>query len=284
MERPTTNRGRSSHRAPEDRRLVRRPTAIFVGTAYAISWAIALPLVVGAATEALHPLVAVGPAVAAVAVTGWSTGRPGLAALWRRLVDVDCVPGWRWWIVAASPIGFFLVAMVVSGFVGQGPGDVDWNSAFEEGWLLGLVGSALAFGVFEEVGWRGFLLPRLQVGRSASMASLLLWLIWAGWHIPMFAYHFEFGPFLLIGWLASLYFGTVFLTFLHNSTAGSLLAVIVFHVALDLASIAAGAVSDLATAVVGAAVVGATILAARWGGPRDLSRRGRFEIVDPAPQ
>ncbi len=52
---------------------------------------------------------------------------------------------------------------------------------------------------------------------------------------------------------------------------------------LNLASILSGTVSDLATAVISGAVILATVIAARWGGSDDLSRYGRFIIVDDRP-
>jgi membrane protease YdiL (CAAX protease family) len=53
-------------------------------------------------------------------------------------------------------------------------------------WLANVV----FFGFGEEVGWRGFALPRLQSHASALRASLVLAAGWAGWHLPLFA----FGP------------------------------------------------------------------------------------------
>jgi membrane protease YdiL (CAAX protease family) len=174
--------------------------------------------------------------------------------------------------------------LTIAAIVGQLPDRIDWAEGFNgESWLVGLAGTAVAFGVLEEIGWRGFLLPRLQTARSASMATLILFAVWAVWHVPMFFYHFDFGPALVVGWAVSLYFGTVFLTFLLNSTRGSLVGVILFHASLDLATGFAGAVGDVATMTVGASVVVATIVAARWGGSEDLSRYGRFAIADPQP-
>lgn len=40
-------------------------------------------------------------------------------------------------------------------------------------------------GGFEEIGWRGFLLPKLESLFSKITAPLILGVIWAGWHIPL---------------------------------------------------------------------------------------------------
>ena len=259
----------------------RHPVGTYVVVTFAVSWAFAAPLVLGAAPPALHLAVALGPTAGALAATAAVTGRAGLVALARRVVDVRRVPSWRWWLVATSPLASGALAVGLAAAVGAVPDDLDLATAFDgEGWLVGLVGASIAFGVLEEVGWRGFLLPRLQVRHTASRASLVLWAIWAAWHVPMFGYHFDLDVPSVLGWLVSLWFGTVLLTVLLNSSRGCLATVIAFHVSLDLASIAAGAAAPWAPSIVGALVIATTVALARWGGATDLSRYGRFTIVD----
>jgi membrane protease YdiL (CAAX protease family) len=260
----------------------RHPKTAYVVVAYAVSWLVAVPLMTDDAPGRLHLAVALGPAVAALVVTGIVAGRAGLGSLWDRARAWRSFPSWRWWVIAFSPLGYLGIGMLITALAGRWPDEIDGNEAFGgEGWIIGLVGAGLAFGVLEELGWRGFLLPRLQATRTASMASFFLWLIWAGWHAPMFVYHFDFSLGLAAGWLISLYFGTVFVAVLHNSTGGSVLAAIVFHVALTTASIMGEAVADIAVMTIGAGVIVATIVAARWGGNADLSRYGRYIITDP---
>lgn len=265
-------------------RIRSHPILAYIAIAYLVSWTIAALLIVDAAPTSVHLLVAIGPTVGAILVTAAVAGREGIAALARRVADWRRFPSWRWWLVALSPLAFLAVGLLVTAILGQLPDGIDWAEGFNgEGWLVGLVGTAIAFGFFEEIGWRGFVLPRLQATRSASRATLILFAVWAGWHVPMFFYHFDFGPAMVLGWAVSLYFGTVFLTFLLNSTRGSLVAVILFHVSLDLATGLAAAIADTATMTVGALVVLATVVAARWGGSEDLSRYGRYSITDAAP-
>jgi membrane protease YdiL (CAAX protease family) len=39
---------------------------------------------------------------------------------------------------------------------------------------------------WEEIGWRGYAMPRLQTGRSALGASLILGPVWGSWHLPLY--------------------------------------------------------------------------------------------------
>jgi membrane protease YdiL (CAAX protease family) len=83
-------------------------------------------------------------------------------------------------------------------------------------------------GAWEELGWRGYALPYLQAGRSALSASLILGVLWAAWHLPMFITG-------LIHWpdaLAVLGMSVVF-SWLFNHTKGSVLIAFLFHAAID---------------------------------------------------
>ena len=81
----------------------------------------------------------------------------------------------------------------------------------------------LTFGLGEETGWRGFALPRLQKGRSALHATMILTVFWALRHLPLFFYLFE--STLLIGWLVGLFAGSIVLTWLYNSASDSIFMV-----------------------------------------------------------
>jgi membrane protease YdiL (CAAX protease family) len=96
----------------------------------------------------------------------------------------------------------------------------------------------------EEIGWRGFALPRLQARRTAFDASVLLGVIWGLWHIPLYFVQgtgqfetlragtdpaFAIGGF--VGWTIGL---SVLFTWLFNQTRGSLLVMMLFHAAVNL--------------------------------------------------
>jgi membrane protease YdiL (CAAX protease family) len=86
-------------------------------------------------------------------------------------------------------------------------------------------------GAWEEPGWRGFAVPRLQTGRSALPASLVLGMIIAGWHIPlMVAGQVHWSDIVLI-FGAVIVFNAVF-----NSVGGSVLIIMVMHAANNTVS------------------------------------------------
>jgi membrane protease YdiL (CAAX protease family) len=89
--------------------------------------------------------------------------------------------------------------------------------------------------VFEEPGWRGTLLCRLQDKHSPLIASLLVWLPWMLWHAPLDltggAAH------TLVGWLqirvVFLIPMSILFTWIYNRSGGSLLCTGLFHSAMN---------------------------------------------------
>jgi membrane protease YdiL (CAAX protease family) len=92
--------------------------------------------------------------------------------------------------------------------------------------------------LWEEIGWRGYLLPRLQASQNSLSASLLLGVIWAFWHLPL---RLHTGPPDVAPWIFFVTFviyvsgSAVIFTWLYNLSRGALLPVIVFHSALGSA-------------------------------------------------
>ena len=66
---------------------------------------------------------------------------------------------------------------------------------------------------------------------SALNATLVLGVLWALWHLPIFFYLFD--PAIAIGWFLGLMSGAIMFTWLYNSTDGSLLAVALWHGAFN---------------------------------------------------
>jgi membrane protease YdiL (CAAX protease family) len=92
-------------------------------------------------------------------------------------------------------------------------------------------GSALG----EELGWRGFAVPHLQDTRSALSASLIVGLVWGMWHLPLFLVNTNSRPLALFPlFVLSVVAISVLLSWLYNSTAGSMLLVVLLHATANL--------------------------------------------------
>jgi membrane protease YdiL (CAAX protease family) len=214
--------------------------------AYAISWLVWAPLWLPAlGIHGLpvlpwnHALGGLGPLLSAVICTATFRGREGLRALGR---NVFTLRGHGYLLVALlAPFVLAALSIALSAILhGTDPAIAGLlrNKEFPQWSLAGLFAYNLVFfGFGEEVGWRGFALPRFQRTHSALWSSVLLAVFWAAWHIPLFLYRPGYtsmdaaGAF---GWLVSLLTGSVLLTWLFNSTRGSLLAVAVFHATVDI--------------------------------------------------
>lgn len=93
-----------------------------------------------------------------------------------------------------------------------------------------LLANSIIGGGLEEIGWRGFMLPRLQSSVDALTASLVVGAVWMIWHAPLFVVpgavqtDFPVLPFVVQGIALAVVF-----TWLYNSTRGSVLLAILLH-------------------------------------------------------
>lgn len=87
----------------------------------------------------------------------------------------------------------------------------------------------------EEIGWRGYILPRLQAKHSALVSSLFLGVIWGFWHLPKYLAPGNTGSF---GWMMlKVLADAVIYTWLYNNTYGSLLLTTIMHAAGNTADV-----------------------------------------------
>ena len=225
----------------------KHPLAAYFIVAYAVSWSVAVPLALQAqgvfATRlpwSLHYLTAFGPAIAAFVI----------ARLRRSPFDtspsVDShVPARSiaWWAIGyGSPLLLFAIAQLAARMVGQpAPG---WSTLGQISFLPNLGWWAwelwfLTSGCGEELGWRGFALPRLQETHSAMTSTLLLALAWAGWHLPAFFYvpsYMAMGLQIVPAFFLSILAGAIVLTWVYNSSGGSVIAAALWHASFNFVS------------------------------------------------
>ena len=140
------------------------------------------------------------------------------------------------------------------------------------------------FNVFvngEEIGWRGYALPRLQARYSAFVSSLILGVIWAVWHVPKYLAPGNSDSFALF--FFTMLARAILFTWVYNNTNGSLLMVTLFHAAgntgyvcLPIGSAAIDGGRTLAIAAVVECVVALVVL--RKAGSMRLSRLSSIPV------
>jgi membrane protease YdiL (CAAX protease family) len=233
----------------------------FFALAYAFSWLVEIPLALAAQGViqakipfALHYLAAYGPMCSALTVTGVTMGRRGLRDLLGKMTKWRLNPGW--WLVALAPLGFYLLVTVAIWLLQGEPinliamGQVDFLRPLG---LAALPLWVLTFGIGEETGWRGFALPRLQEGRSSLNATIVLWVFWALWHLPLFFYSYDVS--ILPGFLIGLLAGAIIFTWLYNSTGGSILLVALWHGTFNFTTACSSCKTGLLAAVISTLVM-----------------------------
>jgi hypothetical protein len=175
-------------------RLGRAPLLSFFAIVFGITWGLGLVALLArdwvdthlGPITASHPafIVAVyAPSLTAIGLTALIEGRSGLKVLLGRLAPWSV----RWHWSALVLIGLPASAIAVSRIVGPAEGHTDHAVG-----ITALLAAALPALVLdpgplgEELGWRGFALPRLLERWSPITASLVLGLIWGVWHLPGF--------------------------------------------------------------------------------------------------
>jgi uncharacterized protein len=219
----------------------RNPTRLFAfAVLVPVAWLVVV-LNVGAnagpnATLRFNPWLLVPSAMSAWIVSGAFSRDSGLRALLRTLV----VPANRRWcfITLLSLPAFLLITAVVGRALGLpviNPLAGVPAQAVAALIAVRFVHDLLFTAVFEEPGWRGFLLPCLQLRFSPLMATILVWLPWAVWHLPLdftrpdgwslLAILQLRGPYLLVV--------SILMTWLYNRSRGALLSPVLFHAAMN---------------------------------------------------
>ena len=164
------------------------PLAIYFILAFVISWG-AIFISVGPrgfpVTEDQLPVLIIamllGPSLAGIMTAGLTSGKQGIRDLFIGLLR------WRvnirWYTVAllTAPLSTAVVLLVLSRFSSS------FFTAFSTSedkitlvimWIF----SGLLVGLFEELGWTGFAIPRMRNKYGIFTTGLLVGLLWGAWH------------------------------------------------------------------------------------------------------
>lgn len=210
------------------------PLAAFFLLAYGFSWLAALPRLAGWITGFPFDILigGMGPALAGLWVTGVTEGRVGILNLlggvsrWR--------VGLRWWSFAL--LFFPLLMLLAIGVMRLAGIDLGGSlgGKLPSNWLLlPLLGGVLLAALVEEIGWRGYAWPRLLQRHRLLPAGVILGILWACWHLPLFFIkgmpqaNLPFLPYLIMTIAVSIWLG-----WLYSRTQSILLAT-VCHASLN---------------------------------------------------
>ena len=174
-----------------------------------------------------------GPLVAAVVLTAREGGRDGLRSLLGRVARWRVSPVW-YGVALLGPLALTLAAISLHVALGGRTPDPASLAGSLPTVLLVSVYMLVFVALGEEVGWRGYALPALQARHGALASSVILGIVWALWHLPQF-----FNPATLYGdlpfvlFLAYLVPFAVLITWVFNSTGGSVLIVMLVHAVMN---------------------------------------------------
>lgn len=177
------------------------------------------------------------PSVSAIIITAFRYGRAGMASLFGSLVRIRVKWTWLLLCLLGYPALWLLVRLVEAA-VGGGLAQFDFNPWFVGLPLLFLSSRVLADpgALGEELGWRGFALPRLLELIDARTASLVLGLVWAIWHLPAFYVgSMSQSSLAFVPFVVTVVSFSVIMTFLFVHVRGSvLLAGVIPHMLINL--------------------------------------------------
>lgn len=222
------------------------PLVSYFILAFMFSWILTIPYMLstwnvlpGDYTLVLYLKQWAGPALSAIIMIRIIDGKPGLIGLRTRIRQWRA--GWPWYVFillgvpVLALIGVILQPGALANFKGLQPGTLTSYPFY-------FLGIFLATGLPEEIGWRGFALPRLQQRFSPLISSLILGALWGGWHFIWFflpthgggpgvsvsTMLMNFFMFVLMVMALNILFSWVF-----NGTQGSILTASLLHTAVD---------------------------------------------------
>lgn len=206
---------------------------------FAVAWAFwgaVVALAPGAADTRMGPLLFLpgvfAPGIVAIWLTWRAHGSSGVSALLSRLFHWRVGAGWYAFALGFMAAIELTTALVHRAMTGSWPpfGTAAWYVI-----LGGTVFSTITLGQSgEEVGWRGYALPRLAELCGLRLASLILGLVWALWHLPLFFVRGAdtYGQSFFV-WAMGVTALSVTFAWLYAKTDGSLLLTMLLHSAIN---------------------------------------------------
>ncbi len=187
-----------------------------------------------------------GPMLGGIVFTYLTQDKDTRREYWSRIVDLNRIPA-KWYLVIFLLVPVLMaIAVLLDVALGGNVAPVQLGKRVTPFLSAPLTFVPFLLRVFaqgpfpEELGWRGYALDRLQVRWNALVSSLILGVIWALWHLPLFFIKDMLHSVHGIGspWFCQFMVGiipmAVILTWIFNNTHRSTLAAILFHFMANL--------------------------------------------------
>lgn len=176
-----------------------------------------------------------GPSLACLLLTGLASGRRGYRELVSRLFKWRV--GAHWYAVAflTAPLSTAATLLALSLFSPKFIPSIFISEDKATTLLMGIV-AGLIVGIFEELGWTGFAIPRMRSRYGIFATGLIVGLLWGAWHFLLFWESDSFSGVLplmlllarLFSWLPAY---RILMVWVYDRTE-SLLVVILMHMSL----------------------------------------------------
>jgi membrane protease YdiL (CAAX protease family) len=203
------------------------------------------------------------PALVALALTAQAEGRAGVTRLIARIGQWQVSA--RWYALA---LGYFAALKLAAALIHRIATGV-WPPFGNTPVAIMLLGIAVSTWVQagEEIGWRGYALPRLAQYVGLGGASLVVGLVWAVWHLPLFVLP-DSGSSgqSFVAYLLQVMPMSVVFAFVYWKTGGSLLLVMVMHAAVNNTTgiVPAAIGADIRPIALGGSLVAWATVALSW--------------------
>jgi membrane protease YdiL (CAAX protease family) len=221
----TTNATRTRNAASDRPTFARRhQLVLFFALAYAFSWWawIWYRLDPGRVDA---PILSVGPLLAALLMLALVGGRPAVRAWLAKILHWRVAPRWYLFALLAPPALSF-TAVAINLALGAALAPTRPVPSVTD-LALQIVSVLVMVGLDEEPAWRGYALPRLLAGRTALTAALVLGLLHAVWHLPLFGVEYDLAN--GVPWAISVFSFSIVTAWMWLHTGGSLLLPILMH-------------------------------------------------------
>lgn len=217
--------------------------AAFFLVSHGLTWLFWIPLALFKIPVQTSPgffifyLGGLGPPVAVLLFLFFARGKEYRREYWNRIYDIRRIP-WLWLAVIILLLPLVRVTAISSITLFRGDPlalnvvvDAEFIARFTPFYILLMFAPPLA----EEVAWRGYGLDVLQSRHTAVTASVMLGVLWWGWHLPLFfmadTYQAGLGVLTPLFWdfTIAIFAKTFIYTWIFINTNRSILGAIIFH-------------------------------------------------------